>query len=156
MQHEDSHLRLLPAITRPHFSSYYGLNQNSPWHNRDCTQHITHILWYKKFYSLWPLTSLQQISLLLFTTHPNHSSSFNSPTLTFNNFFRSEPHIVKRSESWIPSLSKYPGSVFCLIQSNFFQPSSWPWHHSALTHLMFCRRWGHFRAKTLVTSFTIQ
>ena len=62
------------------------------------------------------------------------------------------PHIVKRDGSWMPSLSTYIGSASRLIRFTFFQPSSWTWPHSALTHLVVWRSWGRFHTKTLGAS----
>ena len=129
VKHMDPHLWLLPALTFPHFIFTKLLNQNMIWYNCNCTQHITHILQYRPFSSHWPLSHLQQIIVFLFTIHFNHSSIFDSPNFSFNNFLPINPHIFKRSVSWIPSLSTYLGSVFWLIQFTLFQlqPSRWPW-----------------------------
>ena len=97
------------------------------WYYCNCTQHITHILHYRPFSSHWPLTHLQKIIFFSLKIHLNHSSIFDSPTFSFNNFLPINPHIVKRSVSWMPSLSTYLGSVFWLIQFTSFQPSRWPW-----------------------------
>ena len=74
--------------------------------------------------------------------------SFDSPTLLFNTFFPSNPHIFNRGEIWMPPLSLYLGPVYCLIWFNLCQTYSWTRRHPALVHLNVWRSWGRFRVKT--------
>ena len=50
---------------------------------------------------------IRQIQLFIVTLHLYHYSSFNSPTLSSNNFFPSDSHIVKSDGIWMPSLCMY-------------------------------------------------
>ena len=149
MHHRNSHLQLLIALTYPQCILLKVLNQNFPWH-------ITHTLLYRPVYSQWTLGSYTKNCFFLFTPNFDHSSRFDLPTLLCNNFFPSDPHIINRAGVWMSSLCIYLGSFYCTIRFTFLQASSWPWHHSTLNHLVIYRSWGHFRAKTIGTSFKLQ
>ena len=117
------------ATTRyyvPSLSFVKVLNQNLIWYHFNCTHHISHIFQSSLISYQWTLDRLQNLLVFLFTTHFDHSSIFDSPTFLIKNFLPSDPHIFKRSVSWMPSLSTYLGSVSCLTQFILFQHYIWP------------------------------
>ena len=111
VKHVNSHLHILTTLTCPHYIYFFKeLKQNLPWH-------ISHTFRSRPFSSRGLSAHIQKIRLFLVTPYFNHSSRFNFLNLLSNNFFPSDPHIVKRAWSWMPPLCMYLGSFSRLILS---------------------------------------
>ena len=131
VKHVKSWLQLLPALTYPPFISQKWLKCNPLCYTHNYTNQLTHVFQYRPFSSKRPIYHIQKTCLISLNTRFDHSSSFNSPSLFFDIFLPSEPHIFKGGGSWITPLGLYIDSVIIwlnLLPVNFqftVMPSSW-------------------------------
>ena len=128
VQHVNSCLDIVPALSHPPFILWKGLHQNPFWYTRDYTKKLFHVSRSGPIFFQAAYLPSTKTCLVSFKMCFNHSPRFDLPNLSFGIFSPSNP-ILSRGPG-VGRLQLVHISSQLLFDSIYSHPiSNWPWCH---------------------------